>query len=674
MKRLSLPVALGMLMALGLLLVGPAGARAQVLPEDRGAAGFWQAWKRAETRTRVLYITAHPDDEDAGTLTWLARGLGAEVTLMSLTRGEGGANLITGDFFEGLALLRQLELEKAAALYGVKVRFSSAKDFGFSKNVGETWRNWNKAELVAEVGRVVEETRPQVIIAKFHGSARDGHGHHTASGEIAKAAFAASQAGSWKVSKLYTGNWTEKDDWTIRVEANVYDAVLGRTYQEVGLEGYRWHRSQGMDRMIGSPFQARSVRYYKREGGAGSAREESFFEGLGEAVLPPAAVRAALAKGREALRLENPALSVGVIEEALRAEPSSAALRELLARAKGEWKPLEVKEEPGAPVSVRFTAEAGILASGAARHEVTVAVRSFAAPAVSGVVRLEGVQAEPASLPFRLERAGEEALLRFVLKPRGEVLARAVAVVEGQSYASEVRPVTAPGLRTSYVRKAAEHRVRPVDVRVAPGLRVGYVMGTGDEVPEALRQLGVAYEMVSAEDLATGDLSRFTTLLLGIRAYAARDDVRKHNARLLEFAQKGGVVIVQYNTQEYDKNYGPYPYTMTARAEEISEENAPVRVLDDGHPVFRSPNLIAAADWDGWLEQRGSKFWTTWDERYTALVETNDTGQAAQRGGWLEARTGKGLYVYCAYAWYRQLPAAVPGATRLFANLISRRP
>ena len=645
---------------------------AQVLPEDRGSGGLWQAWKRAETTARVLYITAHPDDEDAGTLTWLARGAGADVTLLSLTRGEGGANLITSDFFEALALLRQLELERAAAHYGVKVRFSSQKDFGYSKNVAETWRNWNQGDLIREVGRIVQELKPQVIIAKFHGGPRDGHGHHTASGEVAKAVYQASQSMPWKVSKLYTGNWNEKDDWTIRLDAAVYDPVLGRTYQEVALDGYRWHRSQGMDRMLERPgaFFNRAVRHYKREGPAAAyVKENSFFDGLGDAILPPFAVRKALAEAKLALRLENPAASVAALQRVLALQPDSPPLQELLARAEGKWQPVTTNEQPGAPLSIRFIAEAGILPAGQTKYEATVAVRSFSDKPLAGTVRVADL-----AKPFRLDRAGDEARLTFTLQPTGEITLTATAEAEGQTYSTEIRPVTAPGLRMAYLRKPATHRVRPVDVRVAPGLRAGYVMGTGDEVPEALRQLGVPVQLLSAEDLATSDLSRFTTILLGIRAYAARDDVRKHNARLLEFAQKGGVVIVQYNTQEYDQNYGPYPYTMTARAEEISEENSPVRLLVPAHPVFTAPNKITPEDFNGWLEQRGSKFWMTWDERYTPILETQDTGQAPQQGGWLEARTGQGLYIYCAYAWYRQLPAAIPGPTRLFANLISRRP
>jgi len=657
------------------VLLLPAALLAQTLPDDRGAAGLWQAWKRAENRVRILYVTAHPDDEDAGTLAYLARGLGADVTLVSLTRGEGGANVITADFFDALALLRQLELEKACAHYGVKLRFTTLKDFGYSKNVGETWKNWNQGDAVRELGEIVQEVRPHILMAKFHGSARDGHGHHTASGEATKAAYRASQSMPWAVRKLYTGNWNEKDDWTLRVDAAVMDPVLGRTYQEIGVEGYRWHRSQGMDRMLDRPgaraFFARAVRHYKLEASrvGVAAKEDSILERLGDEILAPAPLREGLAKARAGLRLENPAAIVPALEALAQAHPDDAPLRELLARAQGRYQAPEIKDAPGAPVSVRFTSEAGILRRGEATYAASVMVRSLRPSALQGELHVGG-----AMQPFRLEREGEEVRLDFTLPVTADTDFAAVAKVEARNYSTEIRPVTAPGLRTAYLRKPALHHVRVVDVRVAPNLRVGYVMGTGDEVPAAIRQLGVPVAMLSPEDLAQGDLARFTTIVLGIRAYAAREDVRQHNARLLEFARKGGVVIVQYNTQEYDKNYGPYPYSMTDRAEEISEEDSPVKILAPNHPVFTAPNRITPADFDGWLEQRGSKFFTTWDDRYTPLVETQDTGQAPQRGGWLEAKTGQGLYIYCAYAWYRQLPAAVPGATRLFANLLSRRP
>jgi hypothetical protein len=228
--------------------------------------------------------------------------------------------------------------------------------------------------------------------------------------------------------------------------------------------------------------------------------------------------------------------------------------------------------------------------------------------------------------------------------------------------------VTYPGLQTIYLSKPAVHRVRAMDVQVRSGLRIGYLMGSGDDVPEALAQLGVPYDLITP----AADFSKYTTILLGIRAYAVRPDLPANNARLLEFAKNGGTVIVQYNTPEFDKNYGPYPYTMGRNPEEVSEEDSPVRLLEPAAPVFQAPNRITLQDFEGWVEQRGSKFFTTWDPQYRALVETQDTGQAPQRGIWLEASYGKGKWVYCALAWYRQLPYAVPGATRLFANLISQ--
>ena len=655
---------------------------AQPVPDDRGAAATWQAIKRAGTNARVLYITAHPDDEDAGTLTWLARGYGAEVMLLSVTRGEAGANVITGDFFDALGALRELELEKAAAYYGVTPAHTSFKDFGFSKNVAETWRNWSKPELAAEVQKIVQQFKPHVIMGRFHGSPRDGHGHHTASGEITKIAFEESSRGPWVIQKLYTGNWNEQDPWTVKVPVEQYDPVLGRTYLEIGQEGYRWHRSQGMDRFLSrmpSSFQTRG-RFYKLEGSrVGMAdKEATVFERLGDQILPPAPLRGLF----DNVKLQDTA-SIRAIAARAKAE---AGASEWTAKFDAVLRTLEPRLAPPTPaipdaISIRFSTEVGILPVGRDRYQAAVILRSFKPAKGRVLLSLPGeLKAEPESVAFSFEREGEERRIPFTItvpnaNRESEIFVKAAARLDDGSIAqTNIRPVTAPGLGTKYLRSAAEHKIRLIDVKVASGLKLGYVMGSGDDVPAAIEQLGVPVDLLGAEELAAGDLSRYSTIVLGIRAYAVREDLKKNNARLLDYVNKGGVLIVQYNTQEYDNNYGPYPYTMTARAEEISEENAPVRVLVPDHPQFRTPNVISPADFNNWIEQRGSKFWMTWDGRYTPLLESNDTGQPPQRGGWLEARHGRGLYIYCAYAWYRQLPEAVPGATRLFANLISRRP
>jgi hypothetical protein len=197
-------------------------------------------------------------------------------------------------------------------------------------------------------------------------------------------------------------------------------------------------------------------------------------------------------------------------------------------------------------------------------------------------------------------------------------------------------------------------------------------MGVGDEVPAALEQMGVKVRLLGEADLAGGDLSRFDAIVTGTRAYAVRDDLRTHNARLLGYVQAGGNLIVLYNTPEFDPaKYAPFPARLPGGAEEVSEEDAAVEILAPGDPVFTSPNAITKADFDGWVEQRGSKFFASWDAAYTPLLSTHDKGQSPQRGGWLTARHGRGHYTYCAYALHRQLPLGVPGAFRLMANLLS---
>ena len=215
------------------------------------------------------------------------------------------------------------------------------------------------------------------------------------------------------------------------------------------------------------------------------------------------------------------------------------------------------------------------------------------------------------------------------------------------------------------------YRTSGVDVKIAPGLKVGYITGSGDDVPAALQNLGLNVSFLSAADLASADLSGFDVILLGVRTYAVRPDLITYNRRLLDYVRNGGVAIVQYNTPEYDKNYGPYPYHMGEEPEEVTDEDSRVNILDPNNPIFTWPNKITAADFENWIEERGSKFMTTWDPRYTALLETHDPSQAPQRGGLLYAKYGKGIYIYNAYAFYRELPEGVPGAYRLIANMLS---
>jgi hypothetical protein len=183
--------------------------------------------------------------------------------------------------------------------------------------------------------------------------------------------------------------------------------------------------------------------------------------------------------------------------------------------------------------------------------------------------------------------------------------------------------------------------------------------------------LNIHVIFLSAQDLASGNLSKYDEILVGVRAYAVRKDLVANNDRLLQYVNSGGVVVVQYNTPEFDHNYGPYPFVMSNDPEEVTDENSKVDILEPSNPVFNWPNKITTKDFDGWIEERGSKFLQSWDPHYAALLETHDKGQPEQKGGLVYAKYGKGVYVYNAYAFYRQLPLGVPGAYRIFANLLS---
>lgn len=821
-----------------LTLLACLGALGQdVLPQDQGISGLAQTLRRLASPYRVLHIVAHPDDEDGPTLTYLSRGLGAEVVIASVTRGESGANLVTGDFFDALGILRTLEFRKSAQYYGADLRFTRFADFGYSKTLGETLSKWDRDEVTRDLVAIIREVRPHIVLSRFQGGPPDGHGHHQAAGLLAQEAYRAAGDSSrypdvgqpWQPLKLYANNRRDGQDWTVAIDSGLYDPALGMTYAEMARLGLRFQRSQGAGSAIAAPGP--SIRRYKLlESAAGTAeREESIFDrieaelprGVGEAVGSAAdrlgtigdpegcvpdllrglrAIRdarlssdAAFLARREALFEVAVAQALGLrlaflVEPEQSAERSSSFLPfetvniatpgqtiEVTARliaagdlpegvacgvdAPAGWgvEPLEgsrfrvkVPEDArhsavpwrrasvwdlsyddtaqehwsralprpplgvscsyrvdgtalhlsaaaqasyidaeriqrrrdlavGPAVSVEFATDAGVIVSGSGAYQLAVSLRSNSSAPVAGHVQLDlprGWSTAERAQQFAFRREGEIAEVEFAIRPAADAepgtypISAAARYGDGTSAAS-FRRIVYPGLETAYLSRPARHEARVVDAATVPGLHIGYVAGTGDAVPEAIKQLGAQVTLLGAAELASGDLSRFDAILAGIRAYAVREDLKAHNARLLEYVETGGVFVVQYNTPEFDQNFGPFPYKMTRRPEEVSEEDSPVTILQPGDPVFTWPNRITGDDFEGWVEQRGSKFLVEWDERYVPLLETHDTGQAPQRGGWLVARHGEGLYVYCAYAWYRQLPYAVPGAVRIFANLLA---
>jgi LmbE family N-acetylglucosaminyl deacetylase len=339
----------------------------------------------------------------------------------------------------------------------------------------------------------------------------------------------------------------------------------------------------------------------------------------------------------------------------------------------------EVRVVPA--LAVNLSPSRAVIPVGGARRSLGLQVELIgnADGALAGTVTLElppGWTASPTSRPFRFARPGERSAHTFqvsvpALAGRAYEV-QAVATAAGRQYREGYQIVAHRDLETRYLYRAARSEVRGVDVKVAPGLSVGYVMGVGDQVPAGIAQLGAKVQLLGDKELANGDLGRFDAIVTGTRAYVVREDLNTYNQRLLDYVKGGGNLIVLYNTPEFvPAKLAPFPAELPRNAEEVSEEDSPVEILAPGHPVLRRPNAITLADFDGWVEQRGSKFFASWDPAYTALIATRDEGQEPQQGGWVTARYGKGHYTYFAYALHRQLPYGVPGAYRLLANLLS---
>jgi LmbE family N-acetylglucosaminyl deacetylase len=847
------------------LALGLVDAQVQPLTINSNAAAAYESLLRLRTTVAVVHTTAHPDDEDGGLITFLSRGQGVRTALLTLTRGEGGANLIGSEQFDALGVVRTEELLAAGRYYGVDQFFTRLTDFGFSKQMDETLEHWGKDNVLRDSVRVIRMYRPDVIVSRFHGAARDGHGNHQTagwmSGEVFKAAADPTKFPEqlseglrpWQVKKLYR-LVRENEPSTLKIDTGIYDPMLGMSYRQLAARGLSFQRSQGSGGRGGQPGPAiSSLVLVATALGEKPAQEASLFDGLdttlrGLSTLAPSLnldvplgeIEKDITRAIEEFDARDPSRVLephivpalrnlrAVIRNVSDAPLDEAAKYELLFRLRNKedefmragtllagvsfevlanpgnsqvvaipgqkfeltgtftnranlkmdnvelgltvrggiqfsskpaqrdelgynekatqqfevtvgddaeysqpyWSRQDVFRQalynldqpqyanlPYAPPEiigtasyriggVRFSTTQTVMGAGnrpllivpaisislaprrgvipASRRqgqvELHVEVMSNAASAADAKIHLElpqGWTATPSESALHFTHVGEIQNAEFRVNV-AQVAAgksykvQALAEFNGKQYRDGYEIIAHPDLETQHLFHPASAELTGVDVRVAPGLKIGYIMGAGDEVPEALEQLGIKPQMLSATDLASGNLSQFDAILVGLRASAVRPDYKTYNSRLLDYAKNGGNLIVQYQTPEFDEiQYGPYPYQMGKNPEEVSEENSKITILDPANPIFAGPNKITGADFDNWVEERGSKFLTTWDPQYKALLECHDRDQPPQKGGLLVARYGKGTFTYIAYALYRQLPAGVPGAYRLLANLIS---
>jgi LmbE family N-acetylglucosaminyl deacetylase len=832
-----------LLPSLFLLLTATTGAQ-QLGPSTGGLVALDQALRFLGRTERVLLVAAHPDDEDTELLTVLARGRGAEVAYLALTRGEGGQNLIGNELGTALGVVRSEELLAARALDGAGQFFTRAFDFGFSKSLDDTWRFWPRDSVLKDVVRIVRRFRPQVLVSVFAGTPRDGHGQHQAAGWAAREAFRVAgdpavfpelerEEGlqAWRPLKLYQSARFDTTGSTATLDGGVLDPAIGQSFLQIAMRGRSQHRSQDMgsaQRLGPSTVRLRLVEDRTGQGNgalfagidttlAGIPGAGADAERLGALGARLRALRAWQTAGLAALRSDFAALATsrpwgaepaardqlrrmdhalflasGVLCDAVGdhehvapgetvmiqlscwntasdsqvvtaslSAPGMAPRAMALPMAPGQlaagrasvtipaaasptrpyytaldrdgasyrW-PGPVRGEPFEPpafevtlslanggrvtrevvyrmvdqavgevrrplmivprVDVSLDQTSGLWPVDRAARSVSVTLRHGARDTTAGRLELlvPAGWAAPAARPFTLTREGEERRFDLALRlpagiREGHYFVHAVAVrADGVRDSVGVIRIEYPHVRARQLAVPAVAAFDVARLHLPMARRIGYVRGAADRVPEALQSMGLDVVLLTPDSLARGALTGFQALVIGPRAYETEPALLEHSARVTDFARRGGTVIVQYQQQPFFRGaFAPVPLALTERigdepaprvgAPRVAEEDAAVTVLDPASPLFRTPNLIAPPDWAGWIQERGLYFARSWDPAWTPFLEMADRGEPPLRGGLLATRVGTGWYVYTGLSFFRQLPAGVPGAARLFLNLLA---
>ena len=851
----------------------PITATAQIRPVyDQGALGLGRLLKRLNTSASVMMIGAHPDDEDTALLSYLARGENARTAYLSLTRGDGGQNILGTELGEALGVIRTEELLQARKLDGAEQYFTRAYDYGFSKTLAEAKQKWDEKIILCDVVRVIRNFRPLVVVSQFSGTPADGHGQHQYAGYISplavKAAADATQckdAGEvWQVKKFYIRHRGTGEP-TLRINTGKYDALLGRSYFEIAMEARSQHRSQeqGVLELKGDQFSGLNLV-------GGDTKETGIFDGLDTAIsgisqfaeVSNPIVDSNLKKAEtllsEAAREydpHNPGKLIAKLEEANSAIAGATIfIKPLLSDdTMGQLEPGPIGPQPfnenakfllqkkgeeiddailkaagiridvladremavpgdtvGTTINVFYATDrkirtrgvsgcgtpienagGGVDARPGVRREIAAVSRSFELRipfdtpptqpywlveprkkdlfgaetrndftlpfetalkceieleiddstffierpiefryaddtrgeirrnvAVVPVISVEVDQSllivpfsnrpqtkqvavsvinqsnktvsgaaslkinsgatwkyTTASGTFDLKKKGERTTTVFNVtipagtKPGNYQIVGNVMIGE-TLVSSTMHTIAYPHIQTHRFYRPAATAVSVFDLKVTPA-RIGYIAGSGDQIPEAIRQIGLGVELLDEKYLSSGDLSRFDVIVAGIRVSEVRPDFAANNQRLLDWVKNGGTMIVQYQRPVYaQQNLTPLPAQMGPR---VSDENAKVTILQPTHPIFNVPNKITDADFEGWVQERNLYNFSTMDEKYTGLLESHDAGEPENKGGLVVADIGKGKYIYCSYSLFRQLPAGVPGAYRLLANMLSFR-
>lgn len=825
--------------ALGSVLAGARGA------EPMSPTATLRELRRFAEMGSVLYVAAHPDDENTQLITYFARGRNCRTAYLSLTRGDGGQNVLGPEFDEELGVIRTQELLAARRLDGGRQFFTRAIDFGFSKDYRETLNIWDRQQVLSDMVRVIRSFQPDVMITRFSPQPGNNHGHHTASAVLAIEAFKlAGETNAfpeqlrdlqpWQPKRLLQngggfGRGGGAAPNNLRLETGGTDPVTGEFFGDIAGRSRSMHKTQGFGNFSGGGRGSRQESFLLL---AGEPATNDIFDGvdttwsrvrggteigqLTDKLLagfdtndPAASVPALLelrthlralaaqktdgspsgsSEGRGSVLLEEKCrqldhivqaclgLSVETtvpqaefvpgevlqmrhtasiqskvpvrwlavrypglgqeVKKALELSPDQPAIREATEtlppqtplsqpywlrqeRTTGMFRvddprligrpenppsfPIEqvfevggqtlvIPDEPVqlpsdvaqgssprrlvvvAPLSLKFTSAVRLFAPGQTRPvEVEV---SAVRPGMTGTLQLQtpaGWNATPASVPFHLSAVGEKIRLTFsVTAPERSARARlgARALVNGTEFVSQRIEIHYPHIPPQLLQPAA--RMEGVSLELAiRGREVGYVPGAGDSTAQAMEQMGYKVSVLTGKDLTAERLRRLDAVVIGIRAFNVRRDLAAGLPALFAFVEQGGTVIEQYNRPNGLQTSKLAPFDLRLSNDRVTDETAPVSFLAPEHPALTTPNKITSADFEGWVQERGVYFPNQWDPHFTPLLACSDPGESPLKGGLLVAQYGKGYFVYTGLAWFRQLPAGVPGAYRLFANLLS---
>lgn len=778
---------------------------------------------------RVLYVAAHPDDENTSLLAWLANDKKYRTAYLALTRGDGGQNLVGDEQGAYLGLIRTQELLAARRTDGAQQFFSSAVDFGYSKTAKETFDFWGHQRILGDVVWIIRKFRPNIIICRFPEDERAGHGNHWASAVLAHEAFKAAAdptkfpeqlrfVKTWQAKRVLWNtfrfggvNTTSSEQFSINIGG--YNPLLGKGYGEIAAHSRSMHKSQGFGV---SPSYGKNMEYFKTIagtppqktlmdgihtdwsgvkggdyiGGLISKTIEEFDAGHPEKSIPLllqikkaiAALPDTSLKNIKTKEVDQLLLACsGILLKAFSGQPYVVAGRQLDVHIEAinrsaipvelksvtlfgttektsvqlntnelksdvykipipdntpisqpYW--LQKKHPPGhyvipnqqliglpetpSPLKASFTLSiAGQLLTierkikyihtDAVRGEVVdplvvapavtanvkqevyvftsqqpqqiaIALKNFK-DNVSGNVHLrvpENFKVQNNDQPFSLKNAGSRTELHFTVIPdkpirssSGESL-QVEATVDGKKYKRGIKVIQHNYIPAITVFPLSEAKLVAMPLELS-GHQIGYIMGAGDRVPEALTQMGCHVKLLNDQELSGGDLDQFDAVVIGIRAYNTREQLKYAQDRLMQYVKNGGTLVVQYNKNRnlYVGHPGPYPFNITRSR--VTDETAKVNFLLPEDPVLNYPNKISEADFKGWIQERGVYFLQNVDAHYRKPLAMKDPGEAPLDGSLIVCKYGKGKYVYTGLDFFRELPAGVPGAFRLFANLIA---